>query len=174
MLRSILTRWMSKCGLLVILFSGTPAVFAEVYRCPTSSGDIVFSDRPCRDGQRYQAVNPIYHWKLAEPTGAEKALLDSAAPKPAKSKFKRGAACKAFTATQLRNFRVKDQLVKGMSKPYLEKRFGRPDQVEVSGNKEKWYYTELRVKRKLTFKGECLIGWKENLKNKSKISKYNE
>lgn len=157
------------------------SVCAELYQCRDADGNRYFSDRICDDNPSsiYQTESEIYQWKLNAPSKAEQQLLDQRSKSSLSSQSNRKSqnsqqACRAFTATQLRNYRVKDQLAKGMSKPYLEKRFGHPDQVEVSGRKEKWFYTELRVKRKLTFKDDCLIGWKENSRNKSKISKYNE
>ena len=173
----MIQQWIGFIGLMCV----ASLCLAEVYECQTPDGKRFYSDRACGDkaGGRYEAQKPIYHWQLGPPSQAEKKLLMDAdsskqAIKKRSYREKSRSPCKSFTATQLRNLRVKDKLAKGMPKQHLKKRFGQPDAVEVSGNKEKWYYNKARVKRKLVFKRDCLFAWKENLRNKSKISKYNE
>ena len=158
-------------GVMLPIISGCAQAMASVYQCQGLDGSLNYSDRPCDGvGQAYHVQTPIYEWQLKAPKGLSVQSKRSKQNKREKAK----SVCRRFSATELRNLRVKDTLVKGMPEAHLEKRFGRDRKTVTTGpDTQKWVYKSDRVTRILNIKGGCLATWKESWHGeKSAISKY--
>ena len=145
----------------------------EIYRCLDEYSNITFMDTPCHSQSRPYEIKQSMALKLK--TIDEPKFLKAKNKRPRKSDLK-SSSCQRFSATQLRNLRVKDQFQKGMPSSAIVKRFGKAQVNNSSANNQQtWIYKSTRVKRTFKFKDDCLTSWKEKWHGKkSKLSKYQQ
>ena len=143
----------------------------ELYRCLSASGQTEFTSTPCNHTAQPYKIKNNHSLKLKD---IQPPTYKTKTPKNKTHASKKSKACHPFTATELRNLRVKDRFKKGMPASSITKRFGAPEKVITkSGNAETWKYKGDRVKRTFQFKDNCLLNWKVKWHGKkSKISKY--
>ena len=155
--------------LMIMLVSGL--CHGQVYRCLNEHSEITFIDTPCDSQSQPYEIKQEMTLKLKN---IDATKVNKKTKSPA-NKSSKSASCPRFSATQLRNLRVKDQFQKGMPATAIVKRFGKAQQVQGAPNKQTWIYKSPRVQRTFKFKDNCLLSWKEKWQGKkSKISKYHE
>jgi len=151
--------------LVLVLFSSL--TFSQLYKCENKNGDITFQDTPCSTrGESYEPPKIETTYKtITLPKSMAKSKAHSLKQEKTKQK------CPHLASYTLRNLRVQDRYIEGMSKQHIEKRLGRPDSSSAS----KWVYNSDYVRRTFYFKNNCLKNWKEKWHGKeSQISKYRE
>jgi len=153
--------------LVIMLVSGL--CHGQVYRCLNEHSEITFIDTPCDSQSQPYEIKQRMALKLKN---IDAPKVNKKTKSPA-NKSSNSTSCPRFSATQLRNLRVKDQFQKGMPATAIVKRFGKAQQVQGTPSKQTWIYKSPRVKRTFKFKDNCLLSWKEKWQGKkSKISKY--
>lgn len=154
-----------KCLLALIFISFN--AHSELYRCNALSGEVQFTDQPCKNtGSTYTPKQVMTKYKTI------KTIQSKSSEKPSIKKN----SCPFLTSTELRNLKVKDQFKKGLTQEYIKRRLGKADQITNSKNKSTLVYSGNYVKRVFNFKNGCLTSWKEKWKKgkESKISKFRD
>ncbi|WP_396587822.1 hypothetical protein [Bermanella sp. R86510] len=149
--------------LLAILFSSL--AWPQLYKCENKDNAITFQDTPCENqGEAYEPPKIETTYKTIT---LPKSMATPKDPSSKQEKSKQD--CPHFASYTLRNLRVQDRYIEGMSKQHIEKRLGRPDSSSAS----KWVYNSEYVRRTFYFEDNCLKNWKEKWHDKeSQISKY--
>lgn len=128
---------------------------ADLYKCTDQNGMTVFTDQICKFSGAQFKPKPIM-------TNYKSVTLPISKSSKQKNNSNKGNSCPFFTATQLRNLRVKQQLIKGIPETEIYKRYGKPNDKESSGpHKETWKYKSDRFKREFVFERGCLTSWKK-------------
>jgi len=157
--------------LVIMLVSGL--CHGQVYRCLNEHSEITFIDTPCDPQSQPYEIKQTMALKLKDIDAPSIVRIKA---KSSAKKSSPSANCPRFSATQLRNLRVKDQFEKGMPATAIMKRFGKAQQIQNKpNNKQTWVYKSSRVRRTFKFKDDCLLSWQEKWKGKkSKLSKYQQ
>ena len=143
----------------------------QVYRCLNEKSEITFAATPCDSQSQPYQVKQGMALKLKTidaPNGTNKTTKAATNTPP------KNASCASFSATQLRNLRVKKQFQKGMPAAAIIKRFGKAQRVKHKPKQQQvWIYKSARVQRTFKFKNDCLSSWREKWQGKkSKLGKY--
>ncbi|MGO1692440.1 MAG: DUF4124 domain-containing protein [Marinobacter sp.] len=127
---------------LVFLFTLNAPTQAQVFRCNGAEGNTVFSDTPCgKDAKAIQIrdnrIGGSFNQNLPAPEAAEPEPNEKNeesygnAPKP--------ETCRFINSTDLRRYRIKNQVVEGMTREHVRSAFGNPPETYV-GPQEVWIY----------------------------------
>lgn len=135
----------------------SPLCHAELFRCKDAQGKSHYSDLPCSaTATPYQLQNNSSRTTLKTielPADFEQKAI--------KQQTLKNNFCPRFSSTELRNLKVKREFKKGMPIDEIDKRYGRPPEMVVNGDTEKWIYQNEHAKRTFIFKNGCLTNWRE-------------
>lgn len=148
MIRSVLT---------ITLFVVSTSANGSVYKCTAPDGSLTFSDKPCpgqtneevqvRDAPPNSAPAPGYDPLEAQKRMAEewdrKREAETRANLNRRSQEVSEKKARDAEAKRIRDARISDRIVRGMSADDVRNVLGRPDKVNPSsGGREQWVYYE--------------------------------